>query len=165
MNNKRKKLLFVFGTRPEAIKLAPIIDWGRRYHAENFIISTCVTGQHQEMLDQVLELFNIRPDYDLNIMEFDQKLEQVTAGILLGLNPILADCKPDCVLVQGDTNTTLSAALASYYHRVPVAHVEAGLRTNNRYNPWPEEINRQVVSRIATFHFAPTEANRANLGS
>lgn len=163
MDQKRKRLLFVFGTRPEALKLAPILDRVRRCYAETFVVETCVTGQHQEMLDQVLELFNIRPDYDLNIMESDQKLERVTANILLGLSPILTEFKPDCVLVQGDTNTTLSAALTSYYHGVPVAHVEAGLRTNDIYNPWPEEINRQVVSRIATFHFAPTEVSRTNL--
>jgi UDP-N-acetylglucosamine 2-epimerase (non-hydrolysing) len=158
-----KKLLFTFGTRPEAIKMLPIIDFARRYYAYEFVVKTCVTGQHREMLDQVLEFFEVTPDYDLDIMIPGQDLYDVTAQALLGLRPVLADYKPDCVLVHGDTTTTLAASLAAYYQRIPVAHVEAGLRTQNIYSPWPEEINRTVTSFVAEFHFAPTEVNKANL--
>jgi UDP-N-acetylglucosamine 2-epimerase (non-hydrolysing) len=158
-----KKLLFIFGTRPEAIKMLPIVIFARQNYADKFVVKTCVTGQHREMLDQVLELFDITPDYDLDIMAHGQDLYDVTAKALLGLRPVLAEYKPDCVLVHGDTTTTLAASLAAYYQRIPVAHVEAGLRTHNIYSPWPEEINRTVASCVAEFHFAPTEVSKANL--
>ena len=156
-----KRLLTVFGTRPEAIKMAPlvkILEVDKRIHAK-----VCVTGQHREMLDQVLELFEIEPDFDLNIMEAGQALTDITTVILEGLKPILEEFKPDVVLVHGDTATTFAASLAAYYQQIKVGHVEAGLRTGNIYSPWPEEANRKLTSVIASYHFAPTEASKTNL--
>lgn len=156
-----KKILTVFGTRPEAIKMAPLV------HAlaadERFEAKCCVTAQHREMLDQVLELFGITPDYDLNLMKVGQTLNDVTARILLELKPVLQEFKPDIVLVHGDTATTLSAALASYYEQIPVGHVEAGLRTGNIYSPWPEEGNRKLTGSLTQYHFSPTETAKGNL--
>ena len=160
-----KKLLFIFGTRPEAIKMLPIVKFARQYYTDKFVVKTCVTGQHREMLDQVLELFYVIPDYDLDIMIHGQDLYDMTAKVLLGLRPVLTEYNPDCVLVHGDTTTTLASSLAAYYQRIPVAHVEAGLRTHNIYSPWPEEINRTVTGCVAEFHFAPTEVSKANLNS
>lgn len=157
-----KKVMLVFGTRPEAIKMAPLVKQFQ-LDSENFKTIVCVTAQHREMLDQVLNLFEIKPDYDLNIMQKGQDLYDVTSRILLGLRPILSAEKPDIVLVHGDTTTSTSAALAAFYQRIPVGHVEAGLRTHNQYSPWPEEMNRQLTGRIASFHFAPTELSRRNL--
>lgn len=159
----RKKLLFIFGTRPEAIKMLPVVSYAREHYADKFLVKVCVTGQHRQMLDQVLDLFEVIPDYDLDIMAHGQDLYDVTAKALLGLRPVLAEYKPDCVLVHGDTTTTLASSLAAYYQRIPVAHVEAGLRTHNIYSPWPEEINRTLTGSIAEFHFAPTAVSRANL--
>lgn len=159
----RKKLLFIFGTRPEAIKMLPVVSYAREHYADKFLVKVCVTGQHRQMLDQVLDLFEVIPDYDLDIMAHGQDLYDVTAKALLGLRPVLAEYKPDCVLVHGDTTTTLASSLAAYYQRIPVAHVEAGLRTHNIYSPWPEEINRTLTGCIAEFHFAPTVVSRANL--
>ncbi len=159
----RKKLLFIFGTRPEAIKMLPVVSYAREHYADRFLVKVCVTGQHRQMLDQVLDLFEVIPDYDLDIMAHGQDLYDVTAKALLGLRPVLAEYKPDCVLVHGDTTTTLASSLAAYYQRIPVAHVEAGLRTHNIYSPWPEEINRTLTGSIAEFHFAPTAVSRANL--
>lgn len=158
-----KKLLFIFGTRPEAIKMLPIINYAHMHFSREFKIRVCVTGQHRKMLDQVLEAFKVIPDYDLDIMEHRQDLYDVTARVLLGLRNILHNFKPDCVLVHGDTTTTLASSLAAYYQKIPVAHVEAGLRTHNIYSPWPEEINRTVSGCIAKFHFAPTEVSKENL--
>lgn len=158
-----KKLLFIFGTRPEAIKMLPIINYALLYYTKEFNIRVCVTGQHRQMLDQVLDVFEVKPDYDLNIMEHGQDLYNVTTRVLLGLRDILYKFKPDCVLVHGDTTTTLASSLAAYYQKIPVAHVEAGLRTHNIYSPWPEEINRTVSGCIAKFHFAPTEVSKKNL--
>lgn len=158
-----KKLLFIFGTRPEAIKMLPIVNYARENYIGKFEIRVCVTGQHRQMLDQVLSLFEVLPDYDLDIMAHGQDLYDVTSKVLVGLRPILADFKPDCVLVHGDTTTTLASSLAAYYQRIPVAHVEAGLRTHDIYSPWPEEINRTLTGRIAEYHFAPTEVSKANL--
>ena len=156
-----KKILTVFGTRPEAIKMAPLV------HAlsddNRFDAKICVTAQHREMLDQVLKLFEIKPDFDLNIMKAGQTLNDVTTSILSGLKPILEDFKPDVVLVHGDTATTFAASLAAYYQQIKVGHVEAGLRTGNIYSPWPEEANRQLTSVIANYHFAPTEGSKENL--
>ncbi|WP_272491894.1 non-hydrolyzing UDP-N-acetylglucosamine 2-epimerase [Shewanella sp. OMA3-2] len=155
------KVLSVFGTRPEAIKMAPLV---KALEVANGIeAKVCVTAQHREMLDQVLNLFEITPDYDLNIMKPGQTLYDVTTNILLGLKPVLEEFKPDIVLVHGDTATTLSASLAAYYQQIPVGHVEAGLRTGNIYSPWPEEGNRKLTSAIATLHFAPTSSSQANL--
>ncbi|WP_019528823.1 non-hydrolyzing UDP-N-acetylglucosamine 2-epimerase [Dasania marina] len=155
------KILTVFGTRPEAIKMAPLV---RALAANNNIESkVCVTAQHREMLDQVLELFEIKPEYDLNIMKPGQGLTDVTCNILQGLKSVLAEFKPDYVLVHGDTSTTLSAALAAYYQQIPVGHVEAGLRTGNIYSPWPEEANRKLTGALAKYHFAPTYGSKANL--
>ena len=155
------KVLTVFGTRPEAIKMAPLV------HAlakdEAFESRVCVTAQHREMLDQVLRLFEIQPDYDLNIMKPGQGLTEITCRMLEGLKPVLAEFKPDVILVHGDTTTTLSTSLAAFYHRIPVGHVEAGLRTGNLYSPWPEEANRQLTGHLAMYHFAPTENSRQNL--
>ncbi len=155
------KVLTVFGTRPEAIKMAPLV------HAlaadERFISRVCVTAQHREMLDQVTELFEITPDYDLDLMKAGQTLNEVTARILLKLKPILTEFKPDVVLVHGDTATTLAASLAAYYEQIAVGHVEAGLRTNNIYSPWPEEGNRKLTGALTKFHFAPTQTSKANL--
>lgn len=158
---KRKKVLTVFGTRPEAIKMAPLV------HAlltdERFESRVCVTAQHREMLDQVLELFEITPDYDLNIMKAGQTLNDVTAKILLELKPVLQEFKPDVVLVHGDTATTFAASLAAYYEQIAVGHVEAGLRTGNIYSPWPEEANRKLTGALASYHFAPTLTSKENL--
>lgn len=159
--NMKKKILSVFGTRPEAIKMAPLV------HALSgdlrFEAKVCVTAQHREMLDQVLELFEIVPDYDLNIMKSGQGLNDITTAILNGLKPVLEDFKPDVVLVHGDTATTLAAALAAYYQQIPVGHVEAGLRTGNIYSPWPEEGNRKLTTAITQYHFAPTKNSEDNL--
>lgn len=155
------KVLSVFGTRPEAIKMAPLV---KALAADEFFkAKVCVTAQHREMLDQVLNLFEIVPDYDLNLMKAGQDLYDITSGVLLGLRDILAEAKPDVVLVHGDTATTFAATLAAFYARIPVGHVEAGLRTHDLYSPWPEEANRQLTGRLATWHFAPTERNRQDL--
>ena len=156
-----KKVLTVFGTRPEAIKMAPLVL--ALASAECIDAKVCVTAQHREMLDQVLELFEIIPDYDLNIMKAGQSLNDVTTSILQHLKPILEDFKPDVVLVHGDTATTFAAALAAYYQQIPVGHVEAGLRTGDIYSPWPEEANRKLTGAIAKYHFAPTQASKNNL--
>lgn len=158
----RKKILFVFGTRPEAIKMAPLVKEVEAQHAR-FDSRVCVTGQHREMLDQVLEIFQIQPDFDLDIMKPGQDLYDVSAKVLLGLRDVLSSFAPDYVLVHGDTATSSMAALAAYYQQIAVGHVEAGLRTNNIYSPWPEEINRQLTGRIATLHFAPTLRAKQNL--
>ncbi|MBM6613016.1 UDP-N-acetylglucosamine 2-epimerase (non-hydrolyzing) [Citrobacter portucalensis] len=154
-------VIIVFGTRPEAIKMAPVIHALNKKKGVNVI--TCITAQHREMLDQVLKIFNIIPDYDLNIMKAGQSLNDVTAEIVLGLKKVLQEVKPDLLLVHGDTSTTFSAALAAYYEQVPVGHVEAGLRTGNIYSPWPEEANRRLTSIITQFHFAPTNIAKNNL--
>ncbi|RJG51638.1 UDP-N-acetylglucosamine 2-epimerase (non-hydrolyzing) [Motilimonas pumila] len=155
------KVLSVFGTRPEAIKMAPLVH--KLNEAEGIDAKVCVTAQHREMLDQVLNLFEIEPDFDLNIMKPGQTLYDVTANILSGLKPVLEEFKPDIVLVHGDTSTTLSTSLAAYYQQIPVGHVEAGLRTGNIYSPWPEEGNRKLTGAIAELHFAPTDTSKQNL--
>nr|WP_081475762.1 UDP-N-acetylglucosamine 2-epimerase (non-hydrolyzing) [Microbulbifer agarilyticus] len=155
------RVLLVFGTRPEAIKMAPLVNLLRG--DSRFDTKVCVTGQHREMLDQVLSLFEIEPDYDLDIMAPNQDLFQVTSRILLGMRDVLNDCKPDRVFVHGDTTTTLAASLSAYYCKIPVAHVEAGLRTDDIYSPWPEEMNRKLTGAIAEYHFAPTTLSRQNL--
>ena len=155
------KVLTVFGTRPEAIKMAPVVK--ALAAVEGIDARVCATAQHREMLDQVLTLFKIVPDYDLDIMRVEQNLSEITSRVLSGLEPILKDFAPDIVLVHGDTTTTLAASLAAYYQRISVGHVEAGLRTGNIYSPWPEEINRKVVSAITSLHFAPTDGARQNL--
>ncbi len=157
-----KTVLLVFGTRPEAIKVAPLIKELEK-HPEEFRTVVCVTGQHREMLDQVLDLFNITPDYDLNIMKQGQDLYDVTSKVLLGMREVLKEVVPDIVLVHGDTSTSTAAALAAFYKQIPVGHIEAGLRTHNIYSPWPEEMNRQITSKIATLNFAPTTLSRQNL--
>ena len=157
-----KKIMLVFGTRPEAIKMAPLVKEFQKY-PEKFEIIVCVTGQHREMLDQVLQLFEIHPDYDLNIMKQGQDLYDVTARVLVGMRDVLKEAKPDVVLVHGDTTTSTAAALAAFYQQIPVGHVEAGLRTHNIYSPWPEEMNRLITGRIATYNFSPTELSRQNL--
>lgn len=157
-----KKILLVFGTRPEAIKMAPLVKEFQKY-PERFDTIVCVTGQHREMLDQVLHIFAIKPDYDLNIMKQGQDLYDVTARVLTGMRDVLKEVQPDVVLVHGDTTTSTAAALAAFYQQIPVGHVEAGLRTHNIYSPWPEEMNRQITGRIATYHFAPTPLSRQNL--
>lgn len=162
MSKNRKKLLFVFGTRPEAIKMSPLIRIFKE-REEKFDITVCVTGQHREMLDQVLELFEIKPDYDLNVMKVNQDLFQLTSDIMMGMKDVLHKEKPDLVFVHGDTTTTFLATLSAFYMKIDVAHVEAGLRTYNIYSPWPEEINRQLTGRIAKFHFAPTKRAQQNL--
>ncbi len=154
--------MLVFGTRPEAIKMAPLVKEFQRY-PERYRTVVCVTGQHREMLDQVLQLFEIAPDYDLNIMKQGQDLYDITSRVLLGMREVLKEVRPDVVFVHGDTTTSTAAALAAFYLQIPVAHVEAGLRTYNIYSPWPEEINRQLTSRIATYNFAPTPLSRENL--
>lgn len=159
---KKKKIMLVFGTRPEAIKVAPLVKEFQKY-ADRFETLVCVTGQHREMLDQVLHLFEIVPDYDLNIMKQGQDLYDVTARVLVGLRDVLKESNPDVVFVHGDTTTSMAAALAAFYQQIPVAHIEAGLRTHNIYSPWPEEINRQITSRIATYNFAPTPLSKKNL--
>ena len=157
-----KKIMLVFGTRPEAIKMAPLVKEFQKNN-EKFETIVCVTGQHREMLDQVLNIFEIKPDYDLNIMKQGQDLYDVTARVLLGMRDVLKETQPDVVLVHGDTTTSTAAALAAFYQQIPVGHVEAGLRTHNIYSPWPEEMNRQITGRIATFHFAPTPLSKQNL--
>lgn len=157
-----KTILLVFGTRPEAIKMCPLVKEFKRF-PDLFDTKVCVTGQHREMLDQVLRIFDIRPDYDLNIMKQGQDLYDITSRVLLGMRDVLQQVKPDVVLVHGDTTTSTAAALAAFYQQIPVGHVEAGLRTNNIYSPWPEEMNRQITSRIATYNFAPTPLSKANL--
>ena len=162
MTKKRKKILIVFGTRPEAIKMAPVVIAFKK-EIEHFETKVCVTAQHREMLDQVLDIFEITPDYDLNIMKKGQDLYDITSRVILGMRDILHDYKPDIVFVHGDTTTSSVTALASFYEKIPIAHVEAGLRTNNIYSPWPEEMNRQITGRLTTYHFAPTEKSRQNL--
>lgn len=157
-----KKVMLVFGTRPEAIKMAPLV---KEFQKQPKRVETvvCVTGQHREMLDQVLKIFDIKPDYDLNIMKQGQDLYDVTARVLTGMRDVLKEVKPDVVLVHGDTTTSTAAALAAFYQQIPVGHVEAGLRTHNIYNPWPEEMNRLLTGRLATYHFSPTPLSRNNL--
>ena len=157
-----KKIMLVFGTRPEAIKMAPLVKEFQK-NTKDFKTLVCVTGQHREMLDQVLHIFSIKPDYDLNIMKQGQDLYDVTSRVLLGMRDVLQKVKPDVVLVHGDTTTSTAAALAAFYQQIPVGHVEAGLRTHNIYSPWPEEMNRQITGRIATYHFAPTSLSKQNL--
>ncbi|NLI72067.1 MAG: UDP-N-acetylglucosamine 2-epimerase (non-hydrolyzing) [Bacteroidales bacterium] len=158
----RKKILLVFGTRPEAIKMAPLVK-EFQHNEEIFETKVCVTGQHREMLDQVLKLFQIVPNYDLDIMKTGQDLYDVTSRVLLGMRDVLKEVMPDMVLVHGDTTTSMAAALAAYYQQIPVAHIEAGLRTHNIYSPWPEEMNRQITGRITSIHFSPTELSKRNL--
>ncbi|HIF9547453.1 TPA: non-hydrolyzing UDP-N-acetylglucosamine 2-epimerase [Photobacterium damselae] len=157
----KKKILTIFGTRPEAIKMAPLVH--ALANDDRFDAKVCVTAQHREMLDQVLELFEITPDYDLNLMKAGQTLNDITARILLELKPVLQDFKPDVVLVHGDTATTFAASLAAYYEQIAVGHVEAGLRTGNIYSPWPEEANRKLTGALTKYHFAPTETSKTNL--
>ena len=157
-----KTVLLVFGTRPEAIKMCPLVKEFQKY-PEDFKTVVCVTGQHREMLDQVLRIFDVNPDYDLNIMKQGQDLYDVTARVLTGMREVLDTVKPDVVLVHGDTTTSMATAMAAFYRQIPVGHVEAGLRTHNLYSPWPEEMNRQVTGRIATYHFSPTALSRQNL--
>jgi len=158
----KKRILLVFGTRPEAIKMCPLVKEFQKY-PEKIETHVCVTGQHREMLDQVLNLFEVKPDYDLNIMKAGQDLFDITSRVLLGMREVLKESKPDLVLVHGDTTTSTAAALAAFYLQIEVGHVEAGLRTHNIYSPWPEEMNRQITSRIASWHFAPTELSNQNL--
>jgi UDP-N-acetylglucosamine 2-epimerase (non-hydrolysing) len=157
-----KRIMLVFGTRPEAIKIAPLVKEFQKY-PHIFETKVCVTGQHREMLDQVLHIFGITPDYDLNIMKQGQDLYDITAKVLTGMRDVFKQYKPDIVLVHGDTTTSATAALAAFYQQIPVGHVEAGLRTHNIYSPWPEEVNRQITSRIATYNFAPTALSEKNL--
>lgn len=157
-----KSIMLVFGTRPEAIKMAPLVK-ALQKEGDKFRTLVCVTGQHREMLDQVLQLFEITPDFDLNIMHKGQNLYDVTSKVLIGMGEVLKAEKPDIVLVHGDTTTSMAAALASFYEQIPVGHIEAGLRTNDIYSPWPEEINRQITGRISTYNFAPTQFGRNNL--
>lgn len=157
-----KKIMLVFGTRPEAIKMAPLVKEFQK-HPETFQTIVCVTGQHREMLDQVLHLFGIKPDYDLNIMKQGQDLYDVTSRVLLGMRDVLKEANPDVVLVHGDTTTSTASALAAFYQQIPVGHVEAGLRTHDIYSPWPEEMNRLITGRIATYHFSPTALSKQNL--
>lgn len=154
--------MLVFGTRPEAIKMCPLVREFQKY-PDQFETIVCVTGQHREMLDQVLAIFDVKPDYDLNIMKQGQDLYDVTARVLTGMRDVFKECKPDVVLVHGDTTTSTAAALAAFYQQIPVGHVEAGLRTHNIYSPWPEEMNRQITGRIATYDFAPTPLSEKNL--
>ena len=157
-----KIIMLVFGTRPEAIKMCPLVKEFQKY-PNDFETIVCVTGQHREMLDQVLQIFDVKPDYDLNIMKQGQDLYDVTARVLTGMRDVFKECKPDVVLVHGDTTTSTAAALAAFYQQIPVGHVEAGLRTHNIYSPWPEEMNRQITGRIATYNFSPTPLARQNL--
>lgn len=157
-----KKVMLVFGTRPEAIKMAPLVKELEKF-PEFFQTEVCVTGQHREMLDQVLKIFDITPDYDLNIMKQGQDLYDVTSKVLLGMREVLKESTPDIVLVHGDTTTSTATALAAFYMQIPVGHIEAGLRTHNIYSPWPEEMNRQITGRIATYHFSPTPFSKENL--
>ena len=157
-----KKIMLVFGTRPEAIKMAPLVKEFQK-NTDEFKTIVCVTGQHREMLDQVLNLFEITPDYDLNIMKQGQDLYDVTIRVLLGMREVLKEAQPDIVLVHGDTTTSTAADLAAFYQQIPVGHIEAGLRTHNIYSPWPEEMNRQITGRLAMYHFAPTLLSKKNL--
>ena len=157
-----KTIMLVFGTRPEAIKMCPLVKEFQKY-SEEFNTVVCVTGQHREMLDQVLTIFDVKPDYDLNIMKQGQDLTDVTARVLTGLRDVFKECRPDVVLVHGDTTTSTAGALAAFYAQIPVGHVEAGLRTHNIYSPWPEEMNRQITGRIATYNFSPTPLSEKNL--
>ena len=157
-----KTVMLVFGTRPEAIKMAPLVKEFQKHH-DTFKTVVCVTGQHRQMLDQVLQLFEITPDYDLNIMKQGQDLYDVTARVLVGMRDVLKEVQPSVVLVHGDTTTSTAAALAAFYQQIPVGHVEAGLRTHNIYSPWPEEMNRQITGRIATYNFSPTPLSESNL--
>lgn len=157
-----KTIMLVFGTRPEAIKMCPLVKEFQKY-SEEFKTVVCVTGQHREMLDQVLTIFDVKPDFDLNIMKQGQDLYDVTARVLTGMRDVFKACKPDVVLVHGDTTTSTAAALAAFYQQIPVGHVEAGLRTHNIYSPWPEEMNRQITGRIATYNFSPTTLSESNL--
>lgn len=154
--------MLVFGTRPEAIKMCPLVKEFQK-HTEEFKTVVCVTGQHREMLDQVLTIFDVKPDFDLNIMKQGQDLYDVTARVITGMRDVFKECKPDVVLVHGDTTTSTAAALAAFYQQIPVGHVEAGLRTHNIYSPWPEEMNRQITGRIATYNFSPTPLSEKNL--
>ncbi|MFI9458638.1 non-hydrolyzing UDP-N-acetylglucosamine 2-epimerase [Acinetobacter sp. NPDC052428] len=158
----KKKVLLVFGTRPEAIKMAPLA-LQLKQQQDSFETKVCVTGQHRQMLDQVLELFNLSPDFDLNLMKPGQTLSDITAGVLKGLEQVFAEWMPDVVLVHGDTATTFAASLAAYYHKIAVGHVEAGLRTGDIYSPWPEEANRKLTGALTTYHFAPTQSSYNNL--
>ena len=158
----KKKILLVFGTRPEAIKMAPLVTEFKS-NSDKFETFVCVTGQHRQMLDQVLHLFQIVPDFDLDIMQSGQDLYDITSRVLVGMRDVLKDIKPDLVLVHGDTTTSMATALAAFYQRIDVGHVEAGLRTHNLYSPWPEELNRQLTSRIAKYNFSPTELSKQNL--
>ena len=158
----KKKILIVFGTRPEAIKMAPLVK-AFQAQSDSFETKVCVTAQHREMLDQVLDLFEITPEYDLDIMKPGQDLYDVTSNVLLGMKPVLTDFKPDVVFVHGDTSTTFAASLAAFYQQISVAHIEAGLRTGDIYSPWPEEANRQLTSQITAYHFAPTATSKENL--
>ena len=157
-----KKIMLVFGTRPEAIKMCPLVKELQKYPDE-FETIVCVTGQHREMLDQVLRIFEVKTDYDLNIMQRGQDLYDVTARVLIGMRDVLKECQPDLILVHGDTTTSMAAALAAFYQKIPVGHVEAGLRTHNIYSPWPEEMNRQITGRIASYNFSPTLLSQKNL--
>ncbi len=157
-----KQIMLVFGTRPEAIKMAPLVKEFQK-HPDKFKTVVCVTGQHRQMLDQVLQIFDIKPDFDLDIMKQGQDLYDVTARVLIGMRDVLKNAQPDVVLVHGDTTTSTAAALAAFYQQIPVGHVEAGLRTHNIYSPWPEEMNRQITGRIATYNFAPTPLSKSNL--
>lgn len=157
-----KTIMLIFGTRPEAIKMCPLVMELQKY-PEKFKTIVCVTGQHREMLDQVLKIFNVKPDYDLNIMKQGQDLTDVTARVLIGLRDVFKECHPDIVLVHGDTTTSTAGALAAFYAQIPVGHVEAGLRTHNIYSPWPEELNRQITGRIASYNFSPTPLSKQNL--
>lgn len=157
-----KTIMLVFGTRPEAIKMCPLVKEFQK-HTDEFKTVVCVTGQHREMLDQVLAIFNVKPDFDLNIMKQGQDLYDVTARVLTGMRDVFKECKPDVVLVHGDTTTSTAGALAAFYAQIPVGHVEAGLRTHNIYSPWPEEMNRQITGRIATYNFSPTPLSEKNL--
>lgn len=157
-----KKVMLVFGTRPEAIKMCPLVKEFQK-RLDEFETIVCVTGQHREMLDQVLQIFNVKPDFDLNIMKQGQDLTDVTARVLTGLRDVFKECRPDVVLVHGDTTTSMAGALAAFYAQIPVGHVEAGLRTHNIYSPWPEEMNRQITGRIATWNFSPTPLSEKNL--
>lgn len=157
-----KKVMLVFGTRPEAIKMCPLVKEFQK-RPDEFETIVCVTGQHREMLDQVLQIFNVKPNFDLNIMKQGQDLTDVTARVLTGLRDVFKECRPDVVLVHGDTTTSMAGALAAFYAQIPVGHVEAGLRTHNIYSPWPEEMNRQITGRIATWNFSPTPLSEKNL--
>jgi len=159
---QKKRVMLVFGTRPEAIKVAPLVKEFQK-HTDRFDTIVCVTGQHREMLDQVLHLFEIKPDYDLNIMKQGQDLYDVTARVITGLRDVYKEAQPDVVFVHGDTTTSMAAALAAFYQQIPVAHIEAGLRTHNIYSPWPEEMNRQITSRISVYNLAPTSLSKENL--